>query len=138
MEFFKRMVREAVKESLPETKQKEDTYIFLSERLLHKHKFDDEMPYEGDIPESEWTAICKACFDVVKFKELKHVKKHLINDVISDAIRHCGSMESVNFNRATINGIELVFDEIDRLAQIYQAEVEDRQESTKFKIDELL
>lgn len=127
MEFIKRMVREAVQEALPREKEKEE-HVFLTERLISDFKFDEEMPYESSLPESEWLELCKAMFDVVKYTQLKQVKMHLINDVISDAIRHCKSMGDVNFNRATINGIELVFDEIERLALIYKADAEEKRE----------
>lgn len=138
MEKITRMARDFILRTVDQNKQPQkrpDPYFLVSERLLSKHKMNEQMPWESEMEDSQWKTICRVCFDVVKYKELKLMKEHLVNDVISEAIRHKQSMEDINFSKGTINGIELFMEEIERLAFLYQSEMQEAKES---KLDDLL
>lgn len=135
MEKIKRMVQDFILKTINQNKPKPNPYVLVSERLLSKHKMNEQMPWESEMEDSQWKTICRVCFDIVKYKELKLMKEHLVNDVISEAIRHKQSMEDVNFSKATINGIELFMEEIERLAFLYKSEM---QEAKEARLDDLL
>lgn len=138
MEKIKSMARDFILKTVEQNKQPQkepNRHILIAEKLLHTHKMNEQMPWEGELEDSEWKTICRVCFDIVKYKELKTMKEYLVNNVISDAIRHGGSMDDVNFSRATINGIELFMEEIERLANLYQAEMQDAKEG---RLEDLL
>lgn len=132
------MVQDFILKTVDQNKQPQkrpDPFFLVSERLLSKHKMNEQMPWESQMEDSQWKTICRVCFDIVKYKELKLMKEHLVNDVISEAIRHKLSMDDVNFSRATVNGIELFMEEIERLAFLYESEM---QEAKDARLDDLL
>lgn len=129
------MAQDFILRTINQNKPTPNPYVLVSEKLLSKHKMNEQMPWESEMEDSQWKNICRVCFDIVKYKELKLMKEHLVNDVISEAIRHKQSMDDVNFSKATVNGIELFMEEIERLAFLYQSEM---QEAKDARLDDLL
>lgn len=132
MEKIKRMVQEFILTTVEQAKKPKvepDRYQLISERLLTKHKVNEQLPYEYELEEGEWKSICRICNDVVKYKELENMKQYLVNSIISETVRHSKSMEDVQFNKATINGIELFFEEMSRLASLYRADIEEKKDA---------
>ncbi len=131
--FIKKIVFDAVREALPakeEPKIEEPAF----NRLLRGLKIREREEY----PKDEYADICKAAYDVLKFGQLETIKKHLINDVISDAIRNSESMELIMFNRATISGIEIFFDELKALSNSYEVDMQERRSKVEDTLEELL
>lgn len=60
--------------------------------------------------------------DIVKSKAFQEVSLSLIIESEHKAMLHATSMEEVNFNRATINGIALLQEEFESLSTMYSEE----------------
>lgn len=66
--------------------------------------------------------------DIVNNETFKVVSESLILDSVHEAILKSNDMAEVNFNRATINGLMLLEDEINYLASLYEEERERKSE----------
>ena len=78
---------------------------------------DLDVIYEAEDGES---ALLSGARELHKNKHLGVIAQHLIRNQVLYIAKDAEAMESVNFGRATINGIELFIEEIERLNLVYE------------------
>lgn len=110
------------RELLAQRRQNLDITTLVREKL---HGF-DPTALEGDyqdimetIPEEEEADFLSQFHDLEKNDALKRLFTFLKREQIFHAVKAAPSMESVNYNRATLNGIAVVEEEIGRLHALY-------------------
>lgn len=99
-----------------------DKKIFLNEGdLVEKMEESEQLDFLGN------------CSQIFKNPVIKKIYDDLVCKQIIYAARKSGTMEELAFNRGTINGVDLFFDELKRFAGIYE-EKTSSEEFDKFKV----
>lgn len=76
-------------------------------------------------------AFLSRAYDIVNNETFKIVIKSLIVESEHKAVLDSGNMEEVNFNRATVNGLMLLEEELNQLATQYKNEKEESKGMTE-------
>jgi hypothetical protein len=102
----------------------------LSRLLREELKGFDVKILDSDLDVEDWyteqdsrRTFLEQCHELFKSSALKDIAKFLIRNQMQYTTTEAKTLEDMNFGRATINGIVLLQEEVDRLNTLYLTEV---------------
>lgn len=85
-------------------------------------------------PEMDTNAFLSRVHELSKNKEFRYITDYLVHTISEHIIRHAGTQEEINFNRYSINGIELIEEEIQELEDEYQKRKSSGEDFDKYQV----
>ena len=89
---------------------------------------------EDGMSENEKKELYASAHSLVNKKSLNVIIDHIINVQANFAVRQAENMEQVAFARATINGVEILRQELERLQSLFKQEQEEKKPFNKFDV----